>query len=429
VQYWLLLAPRMCVWIPAAAPLKHVTVQGVVTTVDARETSIRYTLRAEQLAEGEHTRTVNGNLLLLDHALSPRFQVGDSIEAMGDLELPEAFDGFAYDAYLSTYDIYTLMRPVSLRLLHEPTGFSLLRSLATMRTWMSTHLGTLYPEPQASLLDGLLTGNRSSIPQQVSQDFQRSGLTHLLAISGYNITIVILLISSVLFFLPLRFRLIPSAIAIILFTLFTGASASVVRAAIMGILGLTALHTGRINDTRLAVLWAAFFMLMLNPKEAWFDPSFQLSFLSVIGLMELQPLTVQWFKHLPGTWGLREALALTCSAQLFAAPWSALLFGQVSLIAPVANVLAAPLVPLSMLGGSLSLLCGWLWLPLGNLVAFLTSILLRLLLTIAHGTAQVPLAAIGLPYTEAWHVATYYLLLVLALAWYRRRPLTPSDTH
>ncbi len=401
--------------IDAHANGQKIAVTGRIIGIDARDATIRYTLDTASLIEQERTLDVHGKLLVIDRFLYPKFQYGDTISVSGKLERPEPFQGFRYDDYLSTFDLYALMRPDSLKLEQPASGFSFYGTLIWLRQRVSARINLLLPEPYAALLDGLLTGNRTSLPESVLQDFTTAGLTHMLAISGYNIAIIITLIGSILFFLPLRWRLIPSIVAIIVFTIFVGASASVVRAAIMGILGIVALHGGRLSDTRLAVLWTAFFMMAINPKEAWFDPSFQLSFLSVMGLIEAQPYMERFLKYVPETLGIRDALALTLAAQLFAAPWGALLFGQVPLISPLANLLAAPLVPLAMLTGSLALLGSFLWLPLGYAIGMITWVIEALMLWIVHLSAAVPYASVAIPFIQGWHIAVYYALIALLL--------------
>ena len=403
-----------------------VTVTGVVTEKDKRDMSVRYTVRTESIETTSGADTVYGNLLVIDDALRPEASLGDRISVKGTLEHPEAFDGFAYDAYLSRFDIYALMRRPSVEIVEVQAAVTPRMLLLQGRERVSRRLTLLFPEPHAALLDGLLTGNRAGVPETVLQDFTTSGLTHMLAVSGFNITIVIAIITSLLFFVPLRWRLLPACLAIIAFTLFVGASASVVRAAIMGMLGLLALHSGRLKDARLLVLWTAFAMLAWNPKQLWFDPSFQLSFLAVIGLIELQPLLMRVLSRIPETFGIRDALALTIAAQLFAAPWGVLLFGQFSLIAPLANLLAAPLVPLAMLGGSVAYIAGWLWMPFGQVVGLSVWILLELLLTIAKFMATVPLASVQLPAVSVPVIILYYATLIAGVTLMRRRLIGPT---
>ena len=280
-------------------------------------------------------------------------------------------------------------------------------------------MNKIYPEPHASFLAGLLTGSRRGIPDHLLKSFNIVGLTHIIAISGYNITIVMTLITGLLFWLPLRWRLVPSIVAIVLFTLFVGASASVVRAAITGTLGLIAIQTGRQRDMRLAILWTAFAMLLWNPKYLWYDASFQLSFLAVIGLNELSPLLETFLKRIPHILGIHESLQATLAAQLAAMPWIALLFHRLSLVSPIANILVAPLVPLAMLFGFLGTTVSFFWFFGGQLIAYIGWGLLELITVIAEKLSQIPFASLTIGSFSIVFVLLYYGMLLGVLFYIR----------
>ena len=260
---------------------------------------------------------------------------------------------------------------------------------------------------------GLLTGSRRGIPEHLMNDFNVTGLTHIIAISGYNITIVIAVISGMLFWLPLKVRFFPSIVAIIAFTLFVGASAAVVRASIMGILGLLALQTGRQSEVRLTILWTLFFMLLWNPKYLWYDAGFQLSFLAVLGLVEIAPYLDPLFKHIPKTLGIREALQMTIAAQISAVPLILFLFGRLSLIAPIANLMVAPFIPLAMLFGFFGTVTSFLWFPLGQLIGYIGWGCLEWIILVAHTLANLPFASIELGKISGITISIYYVALGL----------------
>jgi competence protein ComEC len=220
----------------------------------------------------------------------------------------------------------------------------------------------------------------------------------VLAISGFNITLILSLMSSSLFFIPKRYRLLPSGVAVVLFTIFVGMSASAERACIMGCLGLLAMQSGRLTQTRLTVLWTMAFMLLWKPQSLWDDAGFQLSFLAVISLSEYGELLTRWTKHIPEVGNLREQLHLTLTAQLLTAPWIAWIFGRVSLISPLANILVAPAIPLSMLFGTLTLMSHLLGLSfLETLLQPICSLLLRWMVGIPHLLSTIPFSGIDVP--------------------------------
>ncbi len=397
---------------------------------DKRADFVRYTVAAHSLKETQTGSIipVSGLVLAKDVAMWPTYAYGQTVEVTGILEQPEQVDGFAYDQYLSRYGIYALQKARQIRPVTQTGGNAIYGKLIGMRETVERQITLLIPEPQASFLMGLLTGSRRGMPEHLTNNFKITGLSHIVAISGFNITIIVSILGTFLFFLPLRWRFLPSVVAIIAFTLFVGGSASVVRASVMGILGLVALQAGRLNHARLAILWTAFFMLLWNPKYLWYDAGFQLSFLAVLGLTECGDVLTKRLQKVPAALGIREGLAMTLSAQVFAVPWIISLFGTLSLISPVANILVAPFIPLSMLTGTLAILGSWIWFPLGQLFAYVTWLLLTSVIVICDWLASVPYASVTFPKTGKGIVLVYYALLVaLLVRHHRRSPAVPIE--
>lgn len=387
-----------------------VTVRGIIAdTPEDRGTKVDYVLATE-----------HGKILLTDSRLWPRHAYGDEIDATGALSVPEKFEDFDYEAYLQMRGIDALMKVTTTTIIDHENGNAVLAFLIGLRSRFEATIASIIPEPAAALLTGLLTGSRTNLPQRVQDDFRAAGLTHIVAISGSNITIIVQLLGTLLFFLPIRFRLVPSVIGIALFTLFVGASASVVRAAIMGSIGLLALHSGRLYHARLAILWTAFAMTLWNPLQLWHDAGFQLSFLAVIGLTECMPILQKYLAKIPATLGLRDTLLATLAAQITTIPLSAMLFQQVSLIAPVSNMFVAPLIPPAMLFGFVATLLGSVHPILAFLPAALTTILLELIIGISHVSARIPFAAIGTGKLHSGFMAAAYAGTALVL-WYLQK--------
>lgn len=243
-----------------------------------------------------------------------------------------------------------------------------IEALTDVRRSVIDRIGLLVAEPQASFLAGVLTGERTDIPADITLQMQQTGLTHILAISGTNITLILVFLEHVLFFVPRRWKLAPLTGSIVVFTLFSGASASAVRACIMGMLQLVALQTGRPPVHRLLVGWTFVGMLLWNPQQLRDDAGFQLSFLAVIGLYEFQEPLKALLRRVPEAMGIRDALVMTLAAQLTASFWSAYVFGTLPLHSAILNILVAPLIPIAMLSGVGALGASMLSLTLGRMV-------------------------------------------------------------
>ncbi len=378
-----------------------VTVHGkIVDSPDIRPTVTKYTVHVSSITlENGNKIPVIGKVLVNDMGGWPEYAYGTAVTVRGTLTKPGTIEDFAYDKYLSVRGIYALMPRAHIEEAEDlQTSLSvtgrLFRALYALREGFEYQINRIFPEPHASLLAGLLTGSRRGIPKHLAEDFRAAGITHIIAISGYNVTIILALLSGLFFWLPLKKRFPFLVTAIVVFTIFVGASASVVRASIMGILGLVALQTGRQTTVRLSILWTAFFMLLWNPLYLWYDAGFQLSFLAVIGIAELSAPLKKLLRFVPETLALRESLVATLAAQIATLPLTMILFRQISLIAPVTNLLVAPLLPLAMLLGFVATILGILWLPLGLLVGYVCFALLHAIIWIAQMASSLPLAVL-----------------------------------
>ncbi|MFO0703030.1 MAG: ComEC/Rec2 family competence protein [Candidatus Andersenbacteria bacterium] len=243
--------------------------------------------------------------------------------------------------------------------------------------------------PESSLGASLLLGARSSVPANVVDDFRASGLSHVLAVSGYNVTLVAnLLLWCGQRWLSRRGRTALVVLGVALFVLAAGASASVVRAGVMGGLAALALQSGRATAGRRTLLVAAAGMVLVQPSLLLFDVGFQLSAAATAAILLLAPRLLHRLRWLPDVLSIRTSLATTLAATLGTLPIIMAVFGQFAPAGLAANVVAAPLVPPAMAAASLAAVFGGS-LP-GQLVGYLASGLLRTLELVAHTFAQVP---------------------------------------
>ncbi len=157
----------------------------------------------------------------------------------------------------------------------------------------------ILPKEEASFLGGLLLGAKEDMGKKLLEDFRRTGVIHIVVLSGFNLTIVADFFMKIFMLLGLAGASFFSAISIIFFAIMTGASATIVRAAIMALLVILARVSGRTSVTIRALFLAGFIMLLFNPMLLVFDPSFQLSFLATLGLLQLSPKIEGWLTFLP----------------------------------------------------------------------------------------------------------------------------------
>jgi len=207
-------------------------------------------------------------------------------------------------------------------------------------------LEKLLPEPMSSLAAGILLGVKAQMPKDFYTALVDTGTMHIVAASGYNVTIVGTAVIQVLgHVLPKSMAIVVAIIVILIYVILAGAGASIVRAAIMGSLSLMAFYFGRPVQARRLLYIAAMVMLLVEPSMI-FDASFQLSFMATLGLLLMEPV----MKKLPEIAFLHTYLYPTIAATLFTLPVIWWHFGRVSYISPLVNMMVLPVVPMIMFG-------------------------------------------------------------------------------
>ncbi|MDD3303283.1 MAG: ComEC/Rec2 family competence protein, partial [Candidatus Gracilibacteria bacterium] len=234
------------------------------------------------------------------------------------------------------------------------------------------------------LLSGILIGARENIPKNLSKDFNNSGTTHIIAVSGFNITILIIFLGFFLKFVPVIMRTILIFSFLIIFCIFVGLEASVIRAGIMGIIGYSITSLGRKSSSITTVLITCFLMLLYNPLYINYDLSFQLSFLAVLGILFTKDFFDKIFYFFPETLAIRESFSITMSAMVLTLPITIFNFGQLVLLTPISNILISWNISFVMLFGFLSILGYFITPFFGIILGFFSYIFLKFDLSIIH---------------------------------------------
>jgi competence protein ComEC len=280
--------------------------------------------------------------------------------------------------------------------------------------------------PEAALLRGMVLGQDERLSEDVRDDFKRSGLAHVLAVSGQNVMLLAILVlaAGAVAGIGLRARLLIALALVAFYVPLTGAGPSIQRAGVMGAAGLVAALAGRPSHRWYALGLAAAVTLALNPRAAG-EPGWQLSFAAVVALLALgPPLRETLTRALPGP--VADVAAITIAATLGTAPLMAMHFGQVSLAALPANLLAAAAIAPIMWLGMLAAAAGQAAPALATPFNVVNGPLLVAVQWIAHAMANAPAAVLpvrlGSPAAlAAAYVALAGALLALRAAWRRAR--------
>lgn len=376
----------------------------------------------------------NGEKVLVSAPLYTAVAYGDRVEVVGKLGVPSVIKGeggkrdFDYGAYLSKDDIYHTMSFAQVKVLASGQGNALKAYLFRIKHSLVEQAKAILPEPNASLLTGLIVAGRGALPADILEDFRRAGVIHIVVLSGFNITLIAEFLRRIFqsFFIWTKISNLPqvasgaSIIGIILFVLMTGAEATVVRAALMAVVVIGAKLWGREYSASRALVFAGFLMLLENPKILVFDPSFQLSFLATLGLIYLMPIVERRLLFVTEKFQLREILSQTLSTQLAVLPLLVYSMGDVSLVSVPANLLILVIVPFTMLMGFVSILLSYISTVLAWPVTYLAHLLLSWIIFVAHTLGGLSFATVSIPNIPAWVVFVIYALIVALVVFAHR---------
>lgn len=323
--------------------------------------------------------------VLLKTSLFPEYEYGDRLAVECKLLTPQAIEDFQYDRYLARYGIYSVCYEPKIKVVAKGQGNFLVAGILKFKSAFTRRINQTISEPHAALLAGILVGSRQGIPADVSEMFKDVGITHIIAISGYNISVIVAMLAGLAASLRINRKKAfwGIIVGLIFFVILTGASASVVRAAVMGGVVLLAKQMGRASRVKNVMILSAAVMVLVNPRILLWDAGFQLSFLATLGLVYLGPLLQKRFTKLPQAFGLQENLASTLSAIIFTMPIILFNFHRFSLVAPIVNVLILPVLPWIMLLGFVQVLAAFIWLPAGQVVGWGSWLLIEYILRVA----------------------------------------------
>jgi competence protein ComEC len=250
--------------------------------------------------------------------------------------------------------------------------------LAQARVYMENIVNEIIPAPQSALANGLLFGGDDRLSDELQQKFAVTGMTHIVAVSGYNVSIIVATIMAIAIFVGIRrnWAVFVAIFGIFLFIALIGFPSSGVRAAIMGILVLVAALYGRVSHMYGAILITCAGMLLFNPLLLRYDIGFQLSFLATLGIVAVYPVLEKMFLNRKTSIGILEILLMTIAAQVFVLPVIVYHFHILSVVSLLVNMLVLPILPITMLFVFLMIVVYFIFQPLAIFFGWLAYFLL-----------------------------------------------------
>lgn len=398
------------------------SIEGVVSDdPDKRASSLRITITAEKVGGQPASGTF---IAVLPRETSVAY--GDRVVVRGPLEVPQVFMTnterlFDYPGYLRVRGVSALMQKTTL-ISSTAGSASLMGGLLALKHAFEASLERIVPEPDVSLLEGILLGERRGLPAALLAAFVVANLIHIVVLSGYNISIISEAVLRATRTLPRLASYATGIIFMVLFICMTGGGSTSLRAGVMALIAITARYFHRSSVALRSLAVAAAALALLNPLVLLFDPSFILSILATFGLITIAPFVEarlpRALARYPQT---RSIVASTIAVQIFVLPALLYFTGILSFIALPANVAVLLVVPFAMLGGFAAGVLNVVHPALAFVPALLADVLLKWMIWVATIAAALPFASTAVPAFPAWLAVLVYLpLTAWAIALYRK---------
>jgi competence protein ComEC len=389
---------------------------GVVKNIDRRISNQKITIDSVSL-KGK---------VLLTLPLYPVYEYGNVLSIDCYLQTPKTFDEFDYGKYLSRYRIYSVCYYPEVEVVGNQFSYNFITS--NIKSKLSRSINLSVVEPQSSILQALLLGNRRGIPEDILNNFSSAGLSHIIAISGMHIAIIVMIIMH----LSMSVGIIRqksfwvALVLIILYIILIGTPASAVRGATMALLVLYASKIGRLSYSINSLLFVAFIMLLFNPKLLLYDVGFQLSFMAVLGILYLSPIFLSKLKNVSEYGEIKNILVITLSAQIMTLPLIVFYFNSVSIVSLLSNVLVLPVLPFLMIFAMINSIIGLVSVSLGQLLGYIGYIMVSYLIFVSEKLSNLPFSYFEFDGLNIFLVCLAYLLIFIFINRNRRHPFDIS---
>lgn len=407
--------------------MKDVAIVGTVRVEpELGDTFTQLRVQVEELVIDNRSVPVSGTALVQIGRFPP-IEYGSTLRLSGDLDDPERLGSSGYAAYLERQGVMSVMEYPRVEVTSTGSGSWLMRALLRLKDSGRHVIGDILPEPHAALLTGILLGDDSGMPRTLREQFRLTGMTHIIAISGFNIAVLIALLDRVTGpLLPRRSAAWIIIVFLALYAALVGAGASVVRATIMGISYLAGLRLmGRPTMVVAGLFTASFLMTLAQPETLW-DVGFQLSFAATLGLMLYAGPWTRRFERgvspyfTPDTRAsviqlTADVVIVTLAAQVLTLPLILYHFGRLSLASIPSNFLVLPAQPGVMAAGGIAMLLGLLHPFAGQLAGPVAWLFLHYTISVIRTLAQMPGASIPLALSSVGLVTVYVLIAAVTL--------------
>lgn len=395
--------------------------------LDGKEISEKVIVAKDPVLKDKYQNVVvetNNELrILLNANLYETLIYGDELRLKCALKIPDnKTEDFNYKMYLAKDGIFYLCQNADYEKTGENRGNKIYLAVLNFKNKLSKNVDSVIPEPEAALANGLIFGGNSQLSKDVANNFSKTGLSHIVAVSGFNVTIIAEYLMFLGIFLGLwrKQAFWFAVIGIFLFVLAVGFPSSAIRAGVMGTLLLWAMKNGRLANSFNAIIFAAAVMLVFNPLLLRYDIGFQLSFLATLGIVELSPFWEKFVFKKFKFGVIFENIFLTLSATVFVLPIVMYNFHIASVVSLLANFLVLSIIPLSMLLVFLTALAGLIWQLIALPFAWVTFLPLKYIVETVNYLANLKWSSIetnnfGVGWLVGWYVILSLIIYLIKI--------------
>lgn len=386
----------------------------------ADENNGKLLLNVFGIVEDGVVNDINEETILYNNAVGV-FDYNDTVVVKGKIDRPKNFDtkdgkDFDYVTYLKKQGVYHVMSFGTVVEQKKNDTVTLRSILYGIKNWFIGNVESLVSEPESSLANGVTVAGKGALPKDVQNDFVKAGLIHIVVLSGYNIAIVIRAMMWMFGLWGRRFGIIFAGVGIMLFVIMTGGTAPVVRSAIMASITLLGALSYKTVLQNRALFGAVFVMVFINPLSLLDDASFALSVLATFAIINCAEPVKRELTKVTEKFQMRQILSETLATQIVVLPYLLYEIGNLSIVAPISNIIVLPLIPWIML---LTFIVGMIaWIPVISLpFAGLLIILSTFVIWVSHLLSNIPFGYFEIKHFPFWAMIVCYVGLYIFWLW------------
>jgi competence protein ComEC len=329
---------------------------------------------------------------------------GDDVVLVGKIKEPQSFSGFNYPMFLVSQGIFGVLENAEVYVIERDQGSWFISQALGVKHWLYAQFHENLPKDHAALIIALLAGDKNFLTKSWQEKFSETGTAHMIAVSGFVLTLIMLGIFGLRNYLGLYISLLLMSVCAFVYIVMAGFAPGVLRAAIMAYIYVGAKFFEKEYDLLPILIFTGLIIVLMSPYVLLYDLGFLFSFGSLFGIYFFAPYIKQVLFFVPSKYGIQEIVASTIAAQAATAPLTAYYFQQFSIIAPLANVLILPLVPFLLMIGYLGAV------PyVGQYVGYSLWVPLEYILRIVDLLSSIPYSSITINIGRKWLFAVYVI--------------------